>query len=100
MRFIIHGAGAVGSLVGGRLAESGSEVVLVARSAHAEAVNRRGLKIKSPNGERVVKSLRAAASPREVKPRSDDVLLLTVKTIDTHNSVQLLREAFPEGTPI
>ena len=47
MRYIIHGAGAVGSLVGGMLAEGGAEVVLVARAPHAAAVNERGLVIRS-----------------------------------------------------
>jgi len=100
MRFIIHGAGAVGSLVGGKLAESGCEVALVARSAHVEAVRRRGLKIKSPAGDRMVKNLLAVTSPHEIKPRPGDVILLTVKTVQTAHSVQSLREVFPEETPI
>lgn len=99
MRFIIHGAGAVGSLVGGWLAESGAEVVLIAREAHAEAVNRRGLLIKSAKGDRVVK-LPAVTSPRSVTPRDDDVILLTVKSSQTESSVQSLRETFPENTPV
>ena len=100
MRFIIHGAGAVGSLVGGKLAEGGCEVVLVARSAHAEAVRRRGLKIKSSGGESVIKNLQAVTSPQEIKPLPGDVILLTVKTNDTAHSVHSLREVFPEETPI
>ena len=99
MRFIIHGAGAVGSLVGGMLAESGAEVVLIARLVHAEAVNRRGLQIKSPKGDRVVQ-LTAVTSPGEIIPGADDVIFLTVKTAQTAASVQLLREVFPEETPV
>lgn len=100
MRFIIHGAGAVGSLAGGNLAESGCEVVLVGRSAHVEAINQGGLKIKSSKGDRVVSNLRAVTSPHEITPRDGDVILLTVKTIETAHSVQSLREVFPEETPI
>ncbi|MFN0110775.1 MAG: ketopantoate reductase family protein [Blastocatellia bacterium] len=99
MRFIIHGAGALGSLVGGMLAESGAEVVLIARPAHADAVNRTGLQIKSPKGDRVVK-LVAVTSPREIIPRPDDVVFLTVKTSQTKASVQALREVFLEATPV
>lgn len=99
MRFIIHGAGAVGSLVGGMLAESGAEVVLIARQAHAEAINRRGLQIKSLKGDRVVR-LAAVTSPGEITPRADDVVFLTVKTAQTAASVQSLREVFPEETPV
>ena len=38
MRYIIIGAGAVGGTIGGRLFDSGHEVVLVARGAHLEAL--------------------------------------------------------------
>lgn len=100
MRFIVHGAGAVGSLVGGKLADSDCDVVLVGRSAHVEAVNRPGLKIRSLNGDCVVKNLHAVTSPHDITPHPDDVILLTVKTIETAHSVQSLREVFPEETPI
>lgn len=100
MRFIIHGAGAVGSLVGGRLADSGAEVVLIGRAAHVDAINQRGLEIKSPSDDRLIKNLRAVTSPHEVVPNPEDVVLLTVKTAQTAHAVQSLREVFPEETPI
>ncbi len=100
MRFIIHGAGAVGSLIGGLLAESDAEVVLIAREAHASAVNQRGLEIKAREGDRLVKNLHAVVDPREIAPRAGDVVILTVKTQQTAASVQLLHRVFPENTPI
>ncbi len=99
MRFIIHGAGAIGSLVGAMLAESGADVVLIARQAHADAVNKNGLQIKSSTGDRVVK-LTAVTSPHDITPQADDVIFLTVKSAQTAASVQTLREVFPEDTPI
>ncbi len=100
MRFIIHGAGAIGSVVGGYLAEGGAEVVLVARPAHAEAIAAHGLTIKSRNGDRVVKRLTVVTEPAQIAPRPGDVIFLTVKTSQTADSVQHLREIFPEETPI
>ena len=100
MRYIIHGAGAIGSLTGGRLAESGAEVALIARAAHAEAINERGLIIRDQKGDRRVMGLTAVTSPRELKPREDDVMLLTVKSAQTAGSVQMLREVFSEQTPV
>ncbi len=100
MRFIIHGAGSVGSLIGGCLAESGADVVLIARPAHAAAINHSGLLIKSRAGDRVVKNLRAVAHPREIAPSAGDVIILTVKSSQTAASVQSLRETFPEETPV
>lgn len=99
MRFIIHGAGAIGSLVGAMLAESGADVMLIARQDHADAVNENGLQIKSSTGDRVVK-LTAVTSPHEITPQADDVVFLTVKSAQTAASVQALREVFPEDTPI
>jgi 2-dehydropantoate 2-reductase len=83
MRFIIHGAGAIGSLVGGRLAQSGAEVILIARAAHAATINQKGLLIRTREGDQVVKDLRAVLSPSEIKPQSGDVIILTVKTQQT-----------------
>src|SRR5215468_5000653 len=100
MRFVIHGAGAIGSLIGGRLSESGAEVALITRYAHAEAINRSGLLIQSREGDRMVKSLGAVTHPRDIAPSNGDVIILTVKSSQTASSVQALRETFPEETPV
>lgn len=100
MRYIIHGAGAVGSLVGGMLAESGADVLLIARPSHTAAINQRGLVLRSKQGDRVITNITAVSSPGEITPRSDDVILLTVKSGQTAASVQELREVFDETTPI
>ncbi|MFD7794629.1 ketopantoate reductase family protein [Streptomyces sp. NPDC059759] len=82
MRYIIIGAGAVGGAVGGRLAEAGHEVVLVARGAHLTALRADGLRLVTPEGPRVHR-LPAVAGPAELgELRPDDVLVLTVKTQD------------------
>ena len=49
MRFVVLGAGAIGGVVGGRLAEHGHDVVLIARGAHYEAIRDNGLRIESPD---------------------------------------------------
>jgi len=43
MRVAIVGAGSIGAVLGGKLAASGHEVVLVARGAHLDALRERGL---------------------------------------------------------
>jgi 2-dehydropantoate 2-reductase len=100
MRFIIHGAGSIGSLIGGRLAENGAEVILVTRHAHAAAINNSGLLIQSREGARLVKSLSVVTHPRAIAPKDGDVIILTVKSSQTAASVQALRETFPEQTPV
>lgn len=100
MRFIIHGAGAIGSLIGARLAESDAEVVLIGRESHVAAINQNGLLIRSRGGDRVVKPLSAVTHPSVISPRIGDVIVITVKSAQTAASVQSLREVFPEDTTV
>lgn len=83
MRYIVIGAGAVGGAVGGRLAQAGREVVLVARGRHLAALGEHGLRLRVPEGESTHR-LPAVEGPGPLgELRSDDVLLLAVKTQDT-----------------
>ncbi|MEU1271487.1 2-dehydropantoate 2-reductase N-terminal domain-containing protein [Streptomyces sp. NPDC005799] len=83
MRYIIIGAGAVGGAIGGRLAGSGHEVVLVARGAHLAALREGGLRLTVPDG-RYTHRLPAVEGPGELgELRPDDVLVLAVKVQDT-----------------
>jgi 2-dehydropantoate 2-reductase len=88
MRYIIIGAGAVGGAIGGRLAGAGHEVVLVARGAHLAALREGGLRLKVPDGE-YTHRLPAVEGPDELgELRTDDVLVLAVKTQDTVAALQ------------
>ena len=100
MRYVIHGAGAIGSLIGGMFAEKGFRVVFVARQAHAEAINKKGLTIRTIDGDRTVGSITSVTQPSEIQPEPDDRIVICVKTGQTSSSVQSLREVFDEGTPI
>jgi len=83
MRYIIIGAGAVGGTIGGRLAESGRDVVLVARGAHLETLRRDGLRLLTPDSD-LRPAIPAVAGPQELgELRRDDVLVLCVKSQDT-----------------
>ncbi|AOR31428.1 2-dehydropantoate 2-reductase [Streptomyces fodineus] len=83
MRYIIIGAGAVGGTVGGRLAQAGREVVLVARGRHLAALAEHGLRLRVPEGESTYR-LPAVEGPAPLgELRAGDVLALAVKTQDT-----------------
>ncbi|MFI2345628.1 ketopantoate reductase family protein [Streptomyces sp. NPDC019443] len=87
MRYIIIGAGAVGGTIGGRLAEAGHEVVLVARGAHYEALRDGGLRLTTPDG-RHTHRLPVVEGPQQLgELREDDVLVLAVKTQDSTAAV-------------
>ena len=51
MKFVIAGAGAIGGYLGARLTRAGADVVLVARGPHLRAMQERGLRVKSPDGD-------------------------------------------------
>ena len=50
MRTLIYGAGAIGGYVGGLMAKAGNDVTLLARGAHAAALERDGLAIEWHDG--------------------------------------------------
>ncbi|WP_328493248.1 ketopantoate reductase family protein [Streptomyces sp. NBC_00414] len=83
MRYIIIGAGAVGGAIGGRLAGSGHDVVLVARGAHHEALRERGLRLVTPDGPSTHRLPTADGPGALGELRADDVLVLAVKTQDS-----------------
>jgi 2-dehydropantoate 2-reductase len=51
VRIVIAGAGAIGGYIGARLARAGADVVLFARGPHLQAMQTRGLRIVSPDGD-------------------------------------------------
>ncbi|HVT17755.1 MAG TPA: ketopantoate reductase family protein [Thermoanaerobaculia bacterium] len=65
MRVAILGAGAVGGYYGGVLARAGHRVVMLARGAHLEALRKRGIEIRTPEGT-FFAAVDAVADPREL----------------------------------
>ncbi|KQX63306.1 2-dehydropantoate 2-reductase N-terminal domain-containing protein [Streptomyces sp. Root1310] len=97
MRYIIIGAGAIGGTVGGRLAQAGHEVVLVARGAHRAALTEGGLRLRVPQGELTYR-LPVVDGPDALGAlRPDDVLFLAVKTQDTEAALRVWGPAPVEG---
>ncbi len=54
VNILVMGAGAMGSVFGGFLADAGHRVVMTARRAHADAIHAKGLLIDGIWGERRV----------------------------------------------
>jgi 2-dehydropantoate 2-reductase len=98
-RFVVYGAGAVGGLVGARLAAAREEVLLIARGAHGEAIRRDGLAVESAEGRKVYR-LPVAGEPRAGLFRSGDVVLLGMKSQDTSEALSALRRVASSSTPV
>jgi 2-dehydropantoate 2-reductase len=101
MRYIMYGAGGVGCVVGGKLFMSGFDVVLIARGRHLEALRRHGLRLKHPNPD-ATETLRipAVAHPSEIEFRTDDAVILTMKSQDTIGALDDLRLAAGDEIPV
>jgi 2-dehydropantoate 2-reductase len=87
VRYLIIGAGAVGGTIGGRLYDSGHDVVLVARGAHRDALRDHGLRLELPE-RTLTLPIPVVDGPADLDPRPDDVLLLATKTQDTAAALQ------------
>lgn len=90
MRFTIVGSGAVGGYYGAKLARAGHEVTFVARGAHREALQRRGLAVRSPVGDFTV-AARAVEDPADAAPA--DVAIFAVKAYSNRDALPLLARA-------
>jgi 2-dehydropantoate 2-reductase len=77
MRIAIVGAGGVGGLLGGLLARAGSDVVVVARGEHGEAIRARGLAVDSPLGRFTAPVAAVSADPAALG--AADAVLVAVK---------------------
>ena len=66
MKIAVLGAGGIGGYIGGRLAEVGHDVCLVARGRHLKAISEKGLKIESPLGDAHLKHIKAVEQIADV----------------------------------
>ncbi|MCJ7433085.1 MAG: 2-dehydropantoate 2-reductase [Anaerolineales bacterium] len=88
MKIAIMGSGGVGGYYGGLLALQGHEVTFIARGAHLQAIQEKGLQVKSIHGDFKVSPARAVADPAEVG--AVDLALICVKTYDTESVARLI----------
>jgi 2-dehydropantoate 2-reductase len=96
MRIAIVGAGAIGGFLAAALARSGTEVAVVARGAHLEAIRRDGLTVQVSDFGRFTVPLEAAADLRDL-----GAFDLTIATFKSHQWPELLpqlQEAAGAGT--
>ncbi|MDF1536231.1 MAG: 2-dehydropantoate 2-reductase [bacterium] len=88
-RFIIYGAGAIGSVFGGMLAKGGHQVDLVGREEHMEAIRKDGLRIDGLLGEFMVEGVGAFTGLERIDPEPvPGVVFIAVKSSDTARAVQ------------
>lgn len=88
MRVLVIGAGAIGGWVGGRLAAGGHQLTLLGRAALAQAVEKRGLRLLTPDDEIVLRDVRVITRLAEAAAYGPfDLALFSVKTYDTDATI-------------
>jgi 2-dehydropantoate 2-reductase len=97
VRIVIAGAGAIGGYIGARLTRAGADVILFARGPHLRAMQERGLRVISPDGD------------FEVKPQvtgdlaaigEADIVFLGVKAHSLTSLAPQLRPLFGQDTVV
>jgi len=96
MRIAVFGAGGVGGYFGGRLAQSGAEVVFIARGEHLNALRRDGLRVDSIAGDFHLREVQASDAPGEIG--AVDVVLLTVKSWQVSEAAQAMGPLLHDDT--
>lgn len=79
---MIVGAGGVGGVIGGLLADAGREVALVARGAHGDAIGRDGLVVRRPDRDLRLR-LPVAPTIADLGLAEGDAVVLAVKSQQT-----------------
>lgn len=98
MKVLVMGAGALGSVFGGLLAEAGHDVTLVGRRPHMEAVARGGLSIEGIWGQHRAVKIAAVPSISQAKDREFEAILITTKAYDTAAAVAQVRDYLKKDT--
>jgi 2-dehydropantoate 2-reductase len=97
MRMLVVGAGSIGGLFGGRLAQAGRDVTFLVRPSRAEQLRRNGLQIKSPLGNATIQPKLLAS--KDIHD-AFDVVFLSVKAYSLDSAIADLASAVSDRTMI
>ena len=89
MRIAVVGVGGVGGYFGGRLAQTGEDVVFIARGAHLQALQTHGLRVESIRGDFVIQPAQATDDPTHVGVV--DAVVVAVKAWQVPEVAEALR---------
>lgn len=104
MKILVLGAGGIGGMCGGRLAQSGADVTFLVRQARREQLRRDGLRIESPFGDAridVKAILREEIAEQVSASGADfDLVLLTCKAYDLPSALDTIEPAVGPATAV
>ena len=101
MRFIVYGAGGIGSIIGGHLFRTGKDVVLVGNGQHVDKIREAGLRLLMPDETYTLKIPVCKTADELASFKEDDVVILSAKSQHTATCLGQLKNAgAPRSLPI
>ena len=97
MRICVYGAGAIGGLIGARLAQAGEDVTLIARGPHLAAMRERGLRLLAEDKEATL-SPKMAASAAEADEQ--DYVIVALKASAVAGAVEAMQPLLGRETAV
>ena len=99
MRYIIYGAGGIGSSMGGHLYRTGHQSILIGRQGHVNRINQSGLRLITPQDTYEIR-VPAVTSPDEIEWTAGDIVMLCMKSQDTEEALRALIGTGPDPSGI
>lgn len=97
MKYVIIGAGGTGGSIGGYLADAGADVTLIARGAHLQAMQEKGLSFETTKrGNFTVSPIKAC--DMEHYNESPDVIFVCVKGYSLEDTIPFIQKIAHEKT--
>ncbi len=102
MRYLVFGTGAVGGLIGARLALSGQPVIFLARPRMAAVLRRSGLRLEGDGPRQHLATPHVLDEPEDLAGLDSrpDAVFLCVKAYDTAQAADTLARLLPGPAPV
>lgn len=102
MRILILGAGGTGGYFGSKLLQAGCDVHFLVRAARAQQLQRDGLSVRSPLGDRHMEApcLTQETLPAEIAKQPFDLVLLSCKAYDLNSAIEAIAPAVGPQTAV
>lgn len=98
-KILVYGAGAIGSTVGGWLAQKGEDITMLARGQNAVAIQSKGLITYQIGHESESTPVAVKVIANAGDMRDPDIIILTVKNYDLKSAAEDIRKSIG-GDPI
>ncbi len=96
--FLVFGAGAIGSVVGGFLAQSSQKVTLFGRKPHMDAIKKEGLHISGIWGDHRIQNLSCYSDLKGLTNRQFDIIFFSVRAYDTTSALRQIAPLVGDNT--